>query len=110
MQSLSARIDLEPGGRIGPGKIALLEAINTHGSISAAGRAMSMLYRRAREFVEKTNGIFGVAIAARLTLLGHDLVRRFRRVERAAADAARAHLDAFGVALVEDVTVPELGA
>ncbi len=65
MPSLSVRIDLEPGGRIGPGKIALLEAIDAHGSISAAGRAMGMSYRRAWELVEETNGIFGGAVAER---------------------------------------------
>ena len=33
---VSIRIDLETGGRIGPGKIALLEAIRETGSITAA--------------------------------------------------------------------------
>jgi len=44
--ALSLRIDL-PQGRIGPGKIALLEAIGREGSISAAGRALGMSYKRA---------------------------------------------------------------
>jgi hypothetical protein len=35
------------GGRIGPGKIKLLENIRACGSISAAGRAMEMSYMRA---------------------------------------------------------------
>jgi molybdate transport system regulatory protein len=35
---LSIRLDLASGDRIGPGKIALLEAIGTTGSISAAAR------------------------------------------------------------------------
>jgi molybdate transport system regulatory protein len=35
---LSIRLDLASGGRIGPGKIALLEAIQSTGSISAAAR------------------------------------------------------------------------
>jgi len=43
--SLSLRIDL-PSGRIGPGKIDLLEAIDREGSISAAGRALGMSYKR----------------------------------------------------------------
>ena len=42
LPSLSVRIDLDPEGRIGPGKIALLENIDKNGSISAAGRAMDM--------------------------------------------------------------------
>jgi molybdenum-dependent DNA-binding transcriptional regulator ModE len=36
----SIRIDLESGGRIGPGKIALLEAIRETRSITAAAVAM----------------------------------------------------------------------
>jgi molybdate transport system regulatory protein len=36
------RIDLDAEGRIGPGKIQLLENIRDYGSISAAGRAMDM--------------------------------------------------------------------
>ncbi len=59
MPSLSLRIDLDPGGRIGPGKIELLEKIAAFGSISAAGRAMDMSYRRAWELVEELNTIFG---------------------------------------------------
>ena len=39
---LSIRIDLASGGRISPGKVALLEAIAQAGSISAAGQAMRM--------------------------------------------------------------------
>ena len=42
LPSLSVRIDLDPEGRIGPGKIQLLENIKANGSISAAGRAMDM--------------------------------------------------------------------
>jgi hypothetical protein len=37
---VSIRIDLESGGRIGPGKIALLEAIRETGSITAAAVAI----------------------------------------------------------------------
>ena len=44
---LSIRIDLPSGNRIGPGKIALLEAIRSTGSISAAARSIGMSYRRA---------------------------------------------------------------
>lgn len=106
MPSLSLRIDLEPGGRIGPGKVALLEAIAAHGSISAAGRALGMSYRRAWDLVEDLNTIFGSPVAARqiggrngggatLTPLGEDLVRRFRAVERAALAAVQGDVDAL---------------
>jgi molybdate transport system regulatory protein len=40
---VSIRIDLESGGRIGPGKIALLEAIRKTGSIAAAANRYKCL-------------------------------------------------------------------
>ena len=40
---------------MGPGKADLLEAIRTHGSISAACRAMDMSYRRAWLLVDTMN-------------------------------------------------------
>ncbi len=52
---LSIRIDLSTGDRIGPGKIALLEAIKAQGSISAAARHLGMSYRRAWLLVEEVN-------------------------------------------------------
>jgi molybdate transport system regulatory protein len=41
----SIRLDLTGVDRIGPGKIALLEAIRTKGSITAAARHLGMSYR-----------------------------------------------------------------
>ena len=52
---LSIRIDLASGDRIGPGKVALLEAIQSTGSISAGARALGMSYRRAWLLVEDVN-------------------------------------------------------
>ena len=52
--SLSIRIDLADDARIGPGKIQLLENIETCGSISAAGRAMDMSYKRAWDLVDES--------------------------------------------------------
>ena len=52
---LSIRLDLTSGDRIGPGKIALLEAIQEAGSISGAARALGMSYRRAWLLVEEIN-------------------------------------------------------
>jgi molybdate transport system regulatory protein len=100
---LSIRIDLATGGRIGPGKVALLEEIARSGSISAAGRAMKMSYRRAWQLVEDLNQTVGspvVATAAggsggggaRLTEAGKILVRAYRAMEAAAAATAQAHL------------------
>jgi len=108
MPSLSLRIDLDPEGRIGPGKIELLEKIASLGSISAAGRAMGMSYRRAWELVEETNQIFGKPVTrsqtggkngggATLTPLGLALIARFRAIERAASDVARDHIAALQI-------------
>ncbi|RUZ80159.1 LysR family transcriptional regulator, partial [Mesorhizobium sp. M7A.F.Ca.CA.001.14.1.1] len=47
MPSLSLRINLDPDGRVGPGKIELLEQIAAFGSISAAARGMEMSYKHA---------------------------------------------------------------
>ena len=57
LPTLSVRIDLDDEGRIGPGKIQLLEKIRETGSISAAGRAMDMSYKRAWDLVDEINRI-----------------------------------------------------
>jgi molybdate transport system regulatory protein len=53
---LCIRLDLPNGNRIGPGKIALLEAIQAKGSITAAARHLGMCYRRAWLLVQQING------------------------------------------------------
>ena len=114
MPYLSLRIYLDPEGRIGPGKIELLEKIASLGSIAAAGRAMGMSYRRAWELVEETNRIFGKPVpasqiggkhggGATLTPLGLTLVARFRAIETAIAEATRGDL----AALQQEVDRPE---
>ena len=106
LPSLSVRIDLDPGGRIGPGKILLLENIREYGSISAAGRAMDMSYKRAWDLVDEINRICGQAAVARqtggkkgggavLTPFGTSLVARYRKIERDAARAVRKDLMAL---------------
>ena len=62
LPSLSLRIDLGTRKRIGPGKIQLLENIRACGSISAAGRAMNMSYRRAWLLVNEMNRMCGQAV------------------------------------------------
>jgi len=108
---LSIRIDLDPEGRIGPGKIQLLESIQATGSISAAGRALDMSYKRAWDLVDDVNRICGQPAVERqtggkngggaaLTPFGENLVDRYREIERAAATAARRQL----LALRNDIT------
>lgn len=106
MARLFLRVDLQPQGRIGPGKIALLEQIERTGSISAAGRALGMSYRRAWLLVDDLNKLLGAPVVATqlggshgggasLTPLGSDLVARFRALEQAAAPLVREHLGPF---------------
>jgi molybdate transport system regulatory protein len=52
------RLQFEPEGRIGRGKIELLAHIRETGSISAGGRAMDMSYRRAWLLVDEMNRLF----------------------------------------------------
>lgn len=56
--TLSLRIDLTNGERLGPGKIALLNAIADTGSISAAAKKLGMSYPRAWKLVENMNASF----------------------------------------------------
>ena len=106
LPSLSVRIDLGPGGRIGPGKIQLLENIREYGSISAAGRAMDMSYKRAWDLVDEIKRICGHAVVepqaggkngggAMLTPFGTNLVARYRKIERDAARAVHKELEAL---------------
>ncbi|MET0328482.1 MAG: LysR family transcriptional regulator [Luteimonas sp.] len=84
--------------RLGPGKAELLEGIRDTGSISAAGRRMSMSYRRAWQLVEQLNLYFGAPVVATLTgghggggaaltPLGEQVLALYRRIEQQCADA-----------------------
>lgn len=106
MAQLSIRIDFGPDLRVGPGKIQLLEEIAALGSIAAGGRALHMSYRRAWELIEDLNKTFGKPVVesksggkkgggATLTPLGLALISRYRAMERAAASATEAHLEAL---------------
>lgn len=101
MARMSIRIDLDRDGRLGPGKVELLERIAACGSIAAAGRAMAMSYRRAWLLVAEVNASFAGPLVtaqmggrqgggAALTELGSRLVSEYRAIERD-AEAAVAH-------------------
>jgi molybdate transport system regulatory protein len=103
---LSIRIDLENGDRIGPGKVALLEAIRASGSISGAARALGMSYRRAWLLVEEINhALREPAVAAEtggrrgggaaVTPAGEQLVGLYRTIESHVRSAARGEFRAI---------------
>jgi molybdate transport system regulatory protein len=97
------------GAALGPGKIKLLELVGESGSISAAGRAMGMSYRRAWTLIDVLNRSFRSPVVttqpggargggAALTDLGHDVIARYRAIERAAARASASELAALDAA------------
>lgn len=92
------RIDFPPADRLGRGKILLLELIRETGSISAAGRAMDMSYRRAWLLVDALNRMFTEPSVdtqrggkqgggALVTPFGEELIRRYREMEERARAA-----------------------
>ncbi len=91
---------------MGPGKVALLEAIEASGSITGAAKALGMSYRRAWLLLEETNALFTDASAAtaqggrqgggaQLTPFGREVVARYRSAERALRCYAEDELSFF---------------
>jgi len=104
---LSIRINLASGNRIGPGKIMLLEAIRSTGSISAAARSIGMSYRRAWLLVEEINqtlrepAVKAETGGARgggavVTPAGERMVNLYRAIEAQARTAAGGEFRAIG--------------
>ena len=108
MAHVVIRLDFRDRRRIGPGKIALLEEIGRTGSISAAGRALGMSYRRAWLLVEQLNRMFREPVVTThlggaggggtaLTAFGAALVSAYRTIEseaQARSTEALAQLEA----------------
>lgn len=84
-------------GAMGPGKAAVLEAIQTHGSISGAGRALRMSYKRCWALVDEMNRCWrrplvtavrgGPTQGAQLTPEGRLVLDAFRSLEQRLAAA-----------------------
>jgi molybdate transport system regulatory protein len=96
---LKAQILLDTVPAMGPGKADLLEAIDRAGSISAAGRALGMSYRRAWLLVDEMNRCWrdrlveaqsggGAGGGAKLTDQGRRILRAYRNLEAKLAKAA----------------------
>jgi len=113
MAKLTLRVEFDPEGAVGPGKIELLEQIDALGSIAAAGRAMGMSYRRAWELIDNINQCFREPVVskqqggpagggARLTPLGHRVVKHYRAIERKVERAVAVHLNALQAARIRN--------
>lgn len=96
---LSLRLRFHDDARIGPGKIALLEAVARHSEVAAAAATMDMSPRRAWLLIDSLNSAFDSAVVqlsdpdlpasseAQLTPLGNQLVNAYRQVEHDSAQA-----------------------
>ena len=109
---LTIRLDFDDSRRLGPGKVALLELIGETGSISAAGRAHAMSYRKAWLLVEEMNRMFASRwsppapaaskAAARISpTTGRKVVTLYREAERKMRVGARAEIARMERALAE---------
>jgi molybdate transport system regulatory protein len=98
---LKLKVQLYCGEEIamGPGKADLLEAIARCGSISAAGRAMGMSYRRAWLLVDAMNRCWRQPLVetspgsahgggARVSELGQAVLARYRSLQAAVDGSA----------------------
>src|SRR5262245_32123360 len=101
---LTLRVDLGEDRAVGPGKIRLLEAIRDTGSITKAGIALGMSYRRAWLLVDDMNNCFREPVVAAqaggshgggaaLTSFGIKLIDQYRAIEAEAHSATSARLD-----------------
>lgn len=103
---LTVRIDFGADRALGPGKIRLLDALGKTGSISRAGRALGMSYRRAWLLIDDMNRSFRAPVVAtqpggvrgggaELTPFGVALIENYRAIEAQAAAAAMPRLQAL---------------
>jgi len=100
---LRMRVTVGEAIAVGPGKVALLEAVDEHRSISAAAKALGMSYRRAWLLIDELNRSLkspAVTTAAggangggtALTEVGHRLIQLYRGIEAQAEQACRAEI------------------
>jgi len=104
--ALRFRLLLDAEHALGPGKVELLEAIASTGSISAAGRTMAMSYKRAWQLADELNRSFAQPLiaankggehggGATLTATGEKVVAAYRSIEHKAKQACAAELRAL---------------
>jgi molybdate transport system regulatory protein len=115
---ITLRFDFDGERRLGPGKVALLEAIRAQGSIAAAGRDFGMSYRRAWLLVDELNKMFAAPLVethgggrngggAALTELGSSVVTLYRQAERKMSRSASHEIEKMEQALAAVGAPPE---
>ena len=98
---------------IGPGKVALLEAIRETGSISAAARALGMSYRRAWLLLDEMNRALATPAVltatggsrgggASLTPVGESIIHHYQQVQSKAEQAAADDITALKALIAAD--------
>jgi molybdate transport system regulatory protein len=109
MVGVSLRLQFSDDRALGPGKVRLLELVRETGSISAAGRAMAMSYRRAWLLTDELNHMFREPVVvsrmggtsgggATLTEFGAEVIRRYRAIEAHLLTAGRDDIRALEMA------------
>ena len=112
-RKLRLRILFGPEIAVGPGKVALLDAISETGSISAAARSLGMSYRRAWLLIDAMNRCFREPVVetasggkggggARVTDLGQEVLRRYHSMEDTAVASVRDQIAEFSSLLAEN--------
>lgn len=103
---IQARIMLDDEIAFGPGKADLLIAIQTTGSISAAGKYLGMSYRRAWLLVDAMNRCFQQPLietatggtqggGARLTTQGLEVLQRYQQLQQDIRTLGEKHFPEF---------------
>jgi len=112
-RKLRLRILFGPEIVVGPGKVALLEAIAETGSISAAARTLGMSYRRAWLLLDTMNRCLRAPVVeataggrggggARVTEFGAEVLDRYKRLEAKAIESVRADIAEFAKMLADE--------
>jgi molybdate transport system regulatory protein len=105
---------------MGPGKADLLDAIDRHQSISAAGRSMGMSYRRTWMLVDVMNRCWterlvetlvggGRERGARLTPTGRAVLAAYRALEERVAAIAETEIDGLARLMRDEPLPPAAG-
>lgn len=99
--TLSVRIDFPAAHRLGPGKAALLAAIQDTQSISSAAKTLGMSYPRALKLVDQLNQTFASSLVnaqhggaggggASLTDTGQNVLELYSTIQNEAIAATHA--------------------